>query len=266
MATHFSRISIIAKSLDKEHLDRALLDLHGVRPDSIAAGRNVTAGYTRGWGLEYGGLADAIRQDPIFSESLALARGRTLLSEHKLMNLYLIMRYGSVTGDILEFGSYRGGGAIFLANLARRLGKTLTIYALDTFEGMPETHDVLDLHFAGNFSDTSYEELAAYVEQIGLTNMVLAKGRFEDTVPGLLESIGAIGLAHIDCDIYAGVAYCLKSVMPKMQVDSGYIVLDDPLHGSCLGALQAVEDWVVIQDLRAEQAYPHLVYRYPRIC
>jgi hypothetical protein len=53
--------------------------------------------------------------------------------------------------------------------------------------------------------------------------------------------------------------------MPKMSKLGGYVILDDALHGSCLGALQAVEDWIVETNVRAEQAYPHLVYRYPPI-
>jgi len=41
-----------------------------------------------------------------------------------------------------------------------------------------------------------------------------------------------------------------------------YVVLDDPLFGSCLGAMEACEE-VYLHDkkLHAEQAFPHLVFR-----
>ncbi|MGC8908947.1 MAG: hypothetical protein ACP5M0_16110 [Desulfomonilaceae bacterium] len=41
------------------------------------------------------------------------------------------------------------------------------------------------------------------------------------------------------------------------------MIFDDPLYGSCLGAFEAVEELVIRNDgLHAEQAFPHLVYRY----
>lgn len=268
MGTHFSKVSVILDRSSPEELNRQIEKLHINTKDAVRAGRNITAGYVRGWGLEYGDLAQAIRNDPVYSESLALAKDRTLLSEHKLMNLYLIIRFGlaNVEGDIIEFGSYRGGSAIFMASVASKLGQNRTVYALDTFEGMPPTDDVLDLHFAGNFGDANLQELSSYVDRTGLTNIRLIRGLFEDTAPDLLAKTSAISLAHIDCDIHDAVAYCLDTIKEHMPDQSGYIVLDDPLHGSCLGAFQAVEDWIIKENVRAEQAYPHLVYRYPRVC
>ena len=72
-----------------------------------------------------------------------------------------------------------------------------------------------------------------------------------------------IALAHIDCDIYDGVLYGIQASRPHMVPD-GYFVFDDPLHGSCLGAMQAIEETLLQEDrLFAEQMYPHPVYRYP---
>ncbi len=152
-----------------------------------------------------------------------------------------------------------------MANVARRLGLKGRIYALDTYEGMPDTNDELDLHSAGNFSDTSLDDLEKYIHELGLTNIEPVKGLFSDTAPAVLERTQSIRLAHVDCDIYDAVKYCLEAVMPKMSRSGGYIVLDDPLHGSCLGAMQAVEEWIIATKLHAEQAYPHLVYRYPPV-
>jgi len=245
-------------------LSEKLSALHRPQAEYVAAGRNVVAGYTRGWGLEFGGLAESIRDDPVYHESLTLARDRTILSEHKLMNLFLIMKYGigKLEGDIVEFGAYRGGSSIFLANVARRLEMRARVYAFDTFEGMPETH-AMDMHSAGDFRDTNLDELKATVHEMGLTNLEFVKGLFQDTAEPILRKSTSITLAHIDCDIYEAVKYCLGATQEKMHRLGGYLVLDDALQGSCLGALHATEDWVVKTDVRAEQAYPHLVYRYP---
>ena len=43
-----------------------------------------------------------------------------------------------------------------------------------------------------------------------------------------------------------------------------HVVFDDPLHGSCLGAFDAVQELMIRElDLTAEQVYPHLVFRCP---
>lgn len=267
MSTEFSRVFNILGVPCGDKLDRILSDLHTPSQDSVAAGRNVTAGYTRGWGLEYGGLAKSIAEDPVYQESLSMCRHLSLLGEHKLMNIFIIMKYGfnGIQGDIFEFGSYRGGSAIFIANVARRLGIPGKIYAFDTYEGMPKTSDAHDLHNAGDFSDASLTVLNEHIGKYGLDNLIPVKGLFEATTPSILAKTKHISLAHIDCDIYSGVQYAISSVIPYMHPSGGYLVFDDPLHGSCLGAMEAVEEMIQTYGLRAEQAYPHLVYRVPAL-
>ncbi|WP_321961159.1 TylF/MycF/NovP-related O-methyltransferase [Paraburkholderia sp. J7] len=266
MNSHLAAISLVRNQSYGPALDRALARLHINTSKNIVAGRNVTAGYIRSWGLsEEDGFARAIAQDPVYQESMELARGLTLVAEHKLMNLFLIMKYGlaGADGDIVEFGSYKGGSAVFMANVARRLGMKARIYALDTFAGMPETDQERDLHIAGDFNDASLVKLRAFVEEHQLTNLTPVQGLFEDTAPALLEKISAVTLAHIDCDIYPAVKFAVAAVRPKMHPAGGYLAFDDPLQATCLGALEAVEDMIQTIGLHAEQAYPHLVYRYP---
>jgi hypothetical protein len=84
-------------------------------------------------------------------------------------------------------------------------------------------------------------------------------------VPAMLQTVGPLALVHIDCDIYSAVAYCYD-VSKGALVPGGYIVLDDPVTASCLGALEAMEAYMIQRDgLHAEQVYPHPVFRYPPI-
>jgi hypothetical protein len=264
--SHLAEISLLRNRPHGPELERALRQLHVNTSKNVVGGRNVTAGYIRSWGLfSPEGIASAIAQDPIYRESMELARGLTVVAEHKLMNLFLIMKYGltGVEGDIVEFGSYKGGSAVFMANVARRLGMKARIYALDTFQGMPETDVARDLHVAGDFNDTSIDALRAFAEKNQLVNLIPVQGLFEDTAPALLEKIAAVTLAHIDCDIYSAVKFSTEVVRPKMHPAGGYLAFDDSLQPTCLGALEAVEDMIQAIGLRAEQAYPHLVYRFP---
>lgn len=240
------------------------------RPWKLDRGRAIELGHLRGWGLEYGSLAGEIVRQADYREALALATTRgSLLTPAKLMNLYLLLRFGLPQldhGDIFEFGSYKGGSAIFMASLLRSFGSRARVFALDTYAGMPATDAVRDMHHAGDFRDTDIDDFNRSIAASGLADWVTpVKGVFDDTFPALVADGGRIALAHVDCDIYEGVKYAITAAKPHMVKD-GYFVFDDPLHGSCLGAMQAIEETLLHTDrLFAEQMHPHPVYRYPPV-
>lgn len=245
-------------------LDDLVADVH--RHGAPAATRNVPAGNARGWGLEFNRLGAVVAAEQGYAGSEALARARgCLLPSSKLHNLYLLLRYGleAVPGDIVELGTYKGGSAVFMADVLRQLGSDRHLWAFDSFEGMPDTHPVLDMHGRGDFADTVLEDLQRFIDQQALADRVhLVKGYFDASLPATLPRVGSVALAHIDCDLYEAVGYSIRALEPYLS-PGAYLVFDDPLHGSCLGALQAVEEEVIVRlGLRAEQAYPHLVYRY----
>lgn len=239
-----------------------------VRPWALDRGRAIQLGHLRGWGLEYGSLVDEIGRQQDFRDAMELARTRgSLLTPAKLMNLYMLIKFGLTQlehGDIVEFGSYKGGSAIFMASLLRSLGSTAKVFALDTYAGMPDTDAVRDLHHKGDFIDTNVEDFRNTIRANGLDAWVTpVQGIFSDTFPTLMADGRKIALAHVDCDIYDGVKYAINEAK-RFMVKDGYFVFDDPLHGSCLGAMQAIEETLLHADkLFAEQMYPHPVYRYP---
>lgn len=232
--------------------------------EGLRKGRSIKDGYTRGWGLEHGGLREKVLADALYQQCLALAQDRSVLEEMKRLNLFLLVRFylGAIpSGHVVEFGAYRGGNAIFLAALCAAVLPGARVHAFDTFAGMPAVDKSVDAHNTGDFKDVDLAEVRQYVAHAGLPNLEFIPGRFEDTAARRLADIGPVALAHVDCDIRSGVACAYESVKPYM-VDGGYIVFDDALAAGCLGALEAVEELVVRRDgLHAEQAYPHLVFR-----
>lgn len=240
----------------------------GAYPIEVHAGRDIGAGHLRGWGLEYGNLhEDRIADDPLFVEAFQAARARgSLLSLHKLANLYLLIRHAMAedAGDIHEFGSFMGGSAVFMGTVLKGLGRKTRVFAFDTYEGMPATDAVRDLHSRGDFSQTGYEGLLEFIEASGLAEHVQPiKGEFSATLPGVLAQGGKVGLVHVDCDIYEPIKYVVRACLPQMS-PAAHVVFDDPLHGSCLGAFDAVQELMIRElDLTAEQVYPHLVFRCP---
>jgi len=244
-------------------VERYLPELHGIS-QLVRNGRNVYEGYQRGWGLQFGGLRDKVLKDPLYREAFAAAKDRTIMSEENRMNLFLLMRFfldRIPFGHIVEYGSYRGGSAIFMAYVARALYPDMQVFALDSFEGMPQTDKNVDAHNAGDFSDVDFNKLKARVAELGLNNLTLVKGLFENTNASVMARAGKVSLAHIDCDIQPAVRCSYEGVKPFM-VDGGYVVFDDATVSSCIGATEIVEDLLIRRDgFNSEQIWPHFVFR-----
>ena len=235
-------------------------------PLRVDHGRDIGAGYLRGWGLEFGEMYESrVERDPLFQGALEFARRRgTLVTRHKLANLFLILKYGwaGLAGDIFEFGSYRGGSAAFVAYLVRALGRRTRVYAFDTFEGLPATDQARDLHSAGDFRDADLAGFRAFIRSEGLQDVLQpTAGLFERTLPPILEARPSMALVHIDCDIYEPIKYLLSACEPFYE-PGGYVVFDDPLFSSCIGAFDAMTEHLLRdRALLPEQVYPHLVFR-----
>jgi len=237
--------------------------------NEIRNGRSARDSYARGWGIEFGGLREDVLADPVYREAYALARGRTIQAENCRINIFLIIKYflpklldQGQQGFIVEFGSFRGGSAIFFAAVCERLGLDAKVYGLDTFQGMPATDKSIDAHNPGDFGDVDLEELRGYVRQCGLDQRLeFVQGPFEETAPDLLGRAGPVLLSHIDCDIQSSVAYAWEAVKSHVR-PGGYVVFDDAHASGCLGATEVVEELVIRRDgLNCEQIWPHFVFR-----
>jgi SAM-dependent methyltransferase len=204
--------------------------------------------------------------DSDFQAAYDFAASRTIVTEDKLANIFLLIKYYSPRlpfGHIVEYGSFKGGSAVFMAALAQKFLPNAQVFAFDTFSGMPETDKAIDLHNIGDFREVDLNGLRKYVEQIGLQNLHFVQGRFEETARPVLQEIQQVTLCHIDCDIRSAIEAAYEATRPYM-IPGGYWVFDDPLQPTCLGATEAVEDLLVRRDgLNAEQVYPHLVFRQP---
>jgi len=233
----------------------------------LRLGRSVRDGYVRGWGLQFGDLRDAVRRDPVYKRAIALSRGRSVVSEDNRFNLFLICRFflsNLPGGHVVEFGSYKGGNALFMASVLNQVRPGTRVYALDTYSGIPDADPSIDAHSAGDFHDVDLPELRAFAASSGIGNIEFVQGRFEDTATDLLSRIGSVALAHIDSDTYGSVAYAYDVVRHHM-VPGGYMAFDDATVSSCLGATEAVESLLIRRDgLNAEQIWPHFVFRAPQ--
>lgn len=237
-------------------------------PIEMFGGRDIGAGHLRGWGLEYGELYERhLAKDPVFVSAFNAAQDRgSLLTLHKLCNLYLMIRYAMPEdhGDIFEFGSFSGGSAVFMATILKQLKRGSKVLAFDTFVGMPPTDAVRDMHSEGDFDKTGYAELLKYISSKNLdAHIQTVQGTFDKTLPSVLSDGARVGMVHVDCDIYEPIKFVVRACLDHMPAKT-HVAFDDPLHGSCLGAFDAVQELMIRElNLTAEQAYPHLVFRCP---
>ena len=159
--------------------------LAGVR-DELRGGRSVYEGYQRSWGLEFGDLKSRVLADPDYQDAMSVAESRSVLLLERSINLFLLVKFFLPRlpfGHIVEYGSFRGGSAMFMAALAERFLPGANVYALDTFVGMPETDAAIDAHSAGDFADTNIAEIQAAVDKAGLRIYTLLRACFRTLRP-----------------------------------------------------------------------------------
>tara|TARA_B100000787_G_C16142127_1_gene272492 strand:- start:21 stop:842 length:822 start_codon:yes stop_codon:yes gene_type:complete len=181
--------------------------------------------------------------------------------EHARKNL------DSIEGDIFEFGVFRGNSLLAMALLLKKLGSGKKVYAFDTFSGFPdysaldniemfkslfedgiiskahyEKHKILikmkkikessgvsvsNISSSGDFSENSLLDLEKKIELLDLDNIVIVKGKFEDTVPAFFANTEhQIFSANIDCDLYDGYKTVLPYIWKNLSV-GGYVHLDE---------------------------------------
>jgi O-methyltransferase len=182
--------------------------------------------------------------EPEFRSHYEKGSARTLVSPDRCFVLYkTLLQSLRKEGDVIECGVYKGGTAALLASamITERAAKKL--YLFDTFEGMPETDTVKDLHKKGDFSDTSLESVKEFVRCPEIVEF--RKGYLPKTFEGL-ENI-KFCFAHIDVDIYKSILDALEFIWPRL-VAGGFIIFDDYGFPTCPGAREAVDEFFDAKD------------------
>ena len=182
--------------------------------------------------------------------------GLTYLSPAKLRRIEQALQAAqSVPGDFLEFGVALGGSAILIA----RRAEGRRFHGFDVFAMIPEpTSDkdddksrrryeiIKSGESRGLDGDTYYgyrpdlfDQVKASFARHGVPvdddRVILHKGLFEDTVPG--AGLEAVAFAHIDCDWYDPVRYCLAAIADKMSVGGAIVIDDYHDYGGCRTAV-----------------------------
>ena len=136
-------------------------------------------------------------------------------------------------------------------------GEEVALHVFDTFEGHPSaavtTQDAN--HAAGQFGDTSFDEVTAYLSRFARTR--IHRGDVLMTLPDLDETL--YRLVHIDTDLYLPTKACLEYFGARLQPGS-VVVLDDYSSEKCPGVRAALVEYLErhdddyhVWDVRTEQ-------------
>jgi len=182
-----------------------------------------------------------LEPDNAFYKIWTIVKPACLVSQDALMHSYQALQLiKSVPGSVAECGVFRGGSLRLFAEVFPEK----TVWGFDTFTGIPleMTNSGYDYHKAGDFSETSLEEVVAYLGYYKNINIVpgIFPGTFEQ-VPGD-ETFCCV---HLDCDQFYSYIACLDFFMPRLEV-GGIFIFDD--YAYLDGAKMAIDQ--ILPDLK----------------
>ena len=228
-------------------------------------GRCLYDGYQRATPLKYGSLAEEVWRDPVYRKALKASRlpaVESMVVESRFINLFILIKFflrDLASHNIIEFGAFKGGSAIFMATLLAEYYPGARIFSLDTFAGLPPLKVGVDKP-PSDFLSINLERTRATARSLGLTNLEFVQGLIEDTAAEACRSLGSIALAHIDVVLY-GPSIFAQNIAWDYMTPGGYLVQDDALEPTCPGATLAVEEMIRRRGLSMEQVWPQIVFR-----
>ncbi len=173
---------------------------------------------------------------------------------------------GQIDGSFVECGVARGGCSALMALVAREENTGRKTWLFDSFEGLPEQSEADGVQKPVRHKDRTANDLAkgyclgAYAEvtdwlylDLGLRNIELVKGWFQDTLPEYRLKVGKIAVLRLDGDWYESTKCCLENLYDNV-VTGGHVIIDDYQLPGCR---KAVDDFLL------ENA-PHTVMTFDR--
>lgn len=205
--------------------------------------------------LELVNLEDIFR-DKGFIEVYNKVKDQTMVRIERCYALYGSIRYilkNNIAGDLVECGVWKGGSSMLMAHTLLQAGVTnRKIYMYDTYEGMSMPGEVdgaeaMNEWEKGRTNDSHnsmcyspFETVRSNIMSTGYPaeNIVMVKGKVEDTIPGTVPS--TISLLRLDTDWYDSTKHELDHLYPLLT-KHGALLIDD--YGAWHGAKKAVDEY-----------------------
>ena len=140
--------------------------------------------------------------------------------------------------------------------MAALAGPDRLVWGFDSFEGFPELSEAdggsgaefVGMSCAGDEGERAvYKTFAA--TGVPMTNVRLVKGWFVDTVPDVVEEVGAIALLRLDSDFHDATRFTLEQFYDRV-VPGGVVIVND--YFAFEGCRKAVDDFRAERGIDAE--------------
>ena len=151
-----------------------------------------------------------------------------------------------ISGDVVEFGCYRGDTSVLIKRLLEKQNSDKILWLYDSFEGLPqksrEDSSVAGDQFkAGELLVTKREVIEKF-KRNGLKLPKIRKGFFENLNPET-DVPEKISFAFLDGDLYQSIKTSLKLVENRIE-KNGIIVVHDYNNPELPGSSRAVDEWL----------------------
>ena len=143
----------------------------------------------------------------------------------------------SVSGDVAEFGVFRGHTAMAIDRALQRHRAEKQLYLFDSFAGMPEITHPLD----GAWKQGDLANPVGNISELfkDSARVKIVPGYFSETLPQYSDL--KFAFCHVDADLYTSVMECLTYILPRLS-EGGVIVFDDYGFRDTHGARAVVEE------------------------
>lgn len=152
--------------------------------------------------------------------------------------IHALARTLHLPGDVAECGVWKGGTAWLIAKFLELNKSEKSLYLFDTFSGMPVSGEN-DTHPIGDFNDTSYNEVYAYLECFNYTSII--PGVFPESFDEVeFDDEERFSFVHADMDQEQSTKAIIDCFWPRM-IKGGIIAFDDYHNPKCAGVKIAVD-------------------------
>lgn len=164
-----------------------------------------------------------------------------------------------ITGDVVEFGCYKGTTSLFIRRLLDVLDEDREFHVYDSFEGLPEKSredsSVVGSDFKAGQLAASKKQFIREFRKAKLQLPLIHKSWFDRLTPADVPE--QIAFVFLDGDFYESIKTSLQLVLPRMSKGS-VIVIHDYAREALPGVVRAVSE----AGLRTQSLHGLGIVRY----
>ena len=144
------------------------------------------------------------------------------------------LAFNGIDGEYVEFGSCGGKTFSMAYHHSRRQKLPLSLWSFDSFEGLPTTEEVSDIHprWVGGTMKTGLSDFHSICKANGIPEdrYHVVSGFYDHTLPKFspTDEPKNICLAYIDCDLYSSTKTVLEFL--ESRIKHGMIIAFDDYY------------------------------------